>query len=53
MSSSPDPVRTAAARDDLVRGRSGSVTTRALNLLGVLVVTYWSVRTVTATGQPA
>ncbi|UBQ02382.1 histidine kinase [Curtobacterium sp. TXMA1] len=53
MSSSPDPVRTAAVRDDLVRGRSGSVTTRALNLLGVLVVTYWSVRTGTATGHPA
>ncbi|MET3635843.1 sensor histidine kinase [Curtobacterium oceanosedimentum] len=53
MTSSPDPGSTTAAWTEPVRDRSGSVLTRALNLLGVLVVTYWFVRTGTATGHPA
>jgi len=44
----PDTVGT-----DPVRGRSGSATTRVLDLFGIAVVTYWSVRTALADGAPA
>ncbi|WIE75496.1 histidine kinase [Curtobacterium sp. MCSS17_007] len=52
MSSSPGPVRTAAALPGAVRVRSGSAVTRALNVLGIVVVAYWSVRTATAVDAP-
>jgi signal transduction histidine kinase len=35
-----------------VPGRSGSTVTRALNVLGIVVVAYWSVRTATAAEAP-
>ncbi|MGN7190639.1 sensor histidine kinase [Curtobacterium sp. MCBA15_004] len=48
MTTGPGPVGT-----DPVRGRSGSVTSRVLDLVGIAVVSYWFVRTGLADAAPA